>query len=166
MILKIFKRREWASPLVQMKFSEQILTAGASSAAFFVVAPVMAGAVGTYFGCTTVGCSLATSAMSGATSGASAAAVGGGLGTYFVKTNTKNWLKQNAGKKIINSSGKVEIVRGLAFIAPAVVPVMSPSLSVAAKVLGKVPQWSLYVVPSAYAFTCNFISARKKSINK
>lgn len=155
----------WAQPLVGMSLNQQIVISAAGSMTFFVVAPVVAGSLGTYFACTTISCAVGTSALTGATSGASAAAVTGSLGTYYFKSNSRKWLKENVGKKIVNSQGKVEIVRGLAFIGVNALGSNSSMVSPIIRAIGSIPTWSIYVVPSAYSFISNYICARRK-LNK
>lgn len=155
----------WAQPIVGMSLNQQIITAAAGSMTFFMVAPVIAGGLGTYFACTNIGCAIGTSAITGATSGASAAAVTGSLGTYYFKSNSRKWLKENVGRKIVNSQGKVEIVRGLAFIGVNTLSSNSSMVSPIIRAIGSIPTWSIYVVPSAYSFISNYICTRRK-LNK
>lgn len=141
--------RSWAQPLVHTLFNEQIITAAAGSATSFVVT----------LACTTIGYAVGTSAVTGATSIFRTAALREGLSTYFVRTNACKWMKDNAGKSFINSKGKIEIVRGLAFIYLGTT--ISPLVG-AANAFSRIPTWSLYVIPPAYYFVANYISTRRR----
>jgi hypothetical protein len=147
---------------VGTSLNQQVIIAAAGSMTFFVVTPVVAGSLGYYFACTNIGCALGTSAITGATSGASAAAVSGGLGSYYFKSNSRKWLKENVGRKIVNSQGKVEIVRALAFIGVNTLGSNSSMVSPIIRAIGNIPTWSIYVVPSAYSFISNYICTRRK----
>jgi hypothetical protein len=156
---------DWASPVIYISFNQQILCTAAGSAVFFVVGPAVVGVAGTYFACSTIVCAAGTSAITGAVSGATAAAVGGGLSSYFVETNSRKWLKHNAGKKFINSVGKVEIVKGLAFIhlSGKITPLIG-----AINVFNSVPTWALYSAPLIFFFTANYLKEKRRieKINK
>ena len=150
---------DWASPPVYISFNQQILCTAAGSSVFFMVGPLAAGVAGTYFACSTVACAAGTSAITGAVSGASAAAVGGGLSGYFVKKNSRKWLKQNAGKKYLNQVGKVEIVKNLAFIHLG--GRITPLIGVV-NIVNKVPTWAFYVAPLVFSFTANYLKEKRK----
>lgn len=94
--------------------------------------------------------------------GASSATVCGTLGTYYVKTNTRKWLKENAGKKIINSQGKVEVLRGIAFIGTTTLGSSSYLINSVARIIDGVPMWSLYIIPPAYSFISNYVATRRR----
>jgi len=164
----MFKKTEWAKPLVYMSLNQQIITSAVGSSAFFIIAPVAGGFIGTYVGCTSLGCGLGSafgmSSTTGLISGGGTAAITGGLTNYFVKSNTRKWLKNNSGKKFINSMGKVEIIRGLAFISISTLGSSPPRIvNSMVEVIGNIPTW---FIPTVYAFTINYVATRRRIRNQ
>lgn len=65
----MFRRQNlWAQPLVPISNNQQVIIAAVSSSTFFLVAPFLAGTLGTYLGCTSTACALGCSGVTGALS--------------------------------------------------------------------------------------------------
>jgi hypothetical protein len=104
-----------ADPFVPIGMKEAGLISGLSSVSFVLAGPILAGYLGAYVACTSTGCALTMSAVSGASGGTAAGAAGAGLTNLIYRTKYKNWIKENAGKYIVNKYGKLEKIP-LAFI--------------------------------------------------
>jgi hypothetical protein len=88
-----------------------------------------AGYLGAYFACTSTGCALTVSAISGGAGGTAAGVVGAGLTNLIYRTKYKNWVQENAGKHIVNRYGRLEKIP-LAFITSSQIalPITSRTL--------------------------------------
>lgn len=104
-----------ADPFVPIGMKEAGLISGLSSVSFVLAGPILAGYLGAYFACTSTGCALTVSAISGGAGGTAAGVAGAGLTNLIYRTKYKNWIKENAGKHIVNKYGKLEKIP-LAFI--------------------------------------------------
>ena len=105
-----------ADPFVPIGMKEAGLISGLSSVSFVLAGPILAGYLGAYVACTSAGCALTMAAVSGGVPAVPAAGVAGaGLTNLIYRTKYKNWIKENAGKYIVNKYGKLEKIP-LAFI--------------------------------------------------
>jgi hypothetical protein len=107
------KKYSFGRSLLGMK--EAGLISGLSSVSFVLAGPILAGYLGAYVACTSTGCALTMSAVSGGAGGTAAGVAGAGLTNLIYRTKYKNWIKENAGKYIVNKYGKLEKIP-LAFI--------------------------------------------------
>ena len=115
----IFKRKsiiQMASPMPTPGIVEASFLAGVGTSAFITVAPLVSSYLGGYFACQTAGCAIGSSMAGGFAGGSSASAATIGAGTLIYKMRYKSWLKDNAGKYIVNNLGKLEMVP-MAFLA-------------------------------------------------
>lgn len=106
-----------ADPFVPIGMKEAGLISGLSSVSFVLAGPILASYLGAYFACSSTGCALSISAISGGAGGTAAGLMGTGLTNIIYRTKYKNWVKENAGKHIINKYGRLERLP-FAFIAP------------------------------------------------
>jgi len=104
-----------ADPFVPIGMKEAGLISGLSSVSFVLAGPILAGYLGAYVACTSAGCALTMPAVSGDAGGTAAGVAGAGLTNLIYRTKYKNWIKENAGKYIVNKYGKLEKIP-LAFI--------------------------------------------------
>lgn len=114
----IFGRKEvivFAEPFKAMSMVESVGLAGAGSAVFITVLPLVSSSVGAWLACTTAGCATAASATGGFAAGSSASATTVGIGSYLYYKRYKSWTIKEAGKYIINN-GKLEKVVPVAFV--------------------------------------------------
>ena len=118
-----------ADPFVPIGMKEAGLISGLSSVSFVLAGPILAGYLGAYFACTSTGCALTVSAVSGGVGGTEAGAVGVGLTNLIYRTKYKNWVQENAGKHIVNRYGRLEKIP-LAFITSSQIalPITSRTL--------------------------------------
>lgn len=97
---------------------EESFIAGIGTSAFITVTPLVSSYLGSYFACQTAGCTIGSSIAGEFAGGSSASAAIIGARTVIYKMRYKNWLKENAGKYVVNRAGKLEMVP-LAFIGLA-----------------------------------------------
>ena len=107
-----------ADPFVPIGMKEAGLISGLSSVSFVIAGPILASYLGAYFACTTTGCALTVSALSGGAGGTAAGVAGAGLTNLIYRTKYKTWLKENGGKYLVNKYGRLEKIP-LAFITPS-----------------------------------------------
>ena len=105
----------FADSFLPIDMKEAGLISGLSSVSFVLAGPILAGYLGAYFACTGAGCSLTVAAISGGAGGTAAGMTGAGLTNLIYQTKYKKWIKENAGKHIVNKYGKIEKIP-LAFI--------------------------------------------------
>ena len=111
-----------ASPIPTPGIVEASFLAGVGTSAFITVAPFVSTYLGGYFACQSAGCAIGSSMAGGFAGGSTASAATIGAGTVIYKMRYKNWLKENAGKYVINKFGKLEMVP-MAFIASGTITI-------------------------------------------
>ena len=118
-----------ASPMPTPGIVEASLLAGIGTSTFITVAPLVSTYLGGLFACQTAGCAIGGSMAGGFAGGSSASALTIGTGTVVYKMRYKRWLKENGGKYIVNSLGKLEMVP-MAFIATRTITISPLTLIV------------------------------------
>lgn len=111
-----------ASPMPTPGVMEASFLAGVGTSAFITMGPLVSSYLGSAFACQTSACAISTSIGGGFAGGASASATTIGVGTLIYKMRYKRWLKENAGKYIVNSLGKLEMIP-LAFITTGTITI-------------------------------------------
>lgn len=153
----LFKKKEilvFAEPFQDVSPLESVSLAGAGSAIFMTVLPIVSSGVGAWLACTTSGCATFASAVGGFAAGSSSAATTAGFGTYLYYKRYKKWSIKNAGKYVIKESGRLEKVIPIAFITPTAAPIaINPVLMIVLV--------NIYYCASSYLRTKKIISASK-----
>ena len=111
-----------AEPFKNPGILEASIVGGVGTAAFVTISPWAASSLGGYLACQSVGCAVGTSVAGGFSGGFSASLLTLGTGTGLYQIRYKKWLRDNAGKYVVNNAGKLQQLPALAFVVPVVSP--------------------------------------------
>ena len=140
-----------ASPMPTPGVLEASILAGVGTSAFITVGPLVSSYLGSYFACQTAGCAIGSSVAGGFAGGSSASAATIGVGTAIYKVRYKKWLKENAGKHVVNRLGKLEMLP-LAFMS---VPTAGITIS----------PLTLIILTNSYYFLKGYINKKEEIVN-
>ena len=147
-----FRKEEiiMAEPFVPLTIVETGLLSGTTGVVFVLTGPTLAALLGAHLACTTLGCSVATSAVGGLTGGLAAGTTGASISAYLTRKRYKKWLKDNAQKYVVNKFGRLERLP-MCFIV-----CMSPV---------RIPSWVIIVAPTVYSFVVSYVKVKNSEKN-